>query len=157
MDLGIWSFINSNLYQPTPQEHRDFIRDAFERFQRPLTLALSEADARLMTGTDALIPSNVPGFSIHDELAEFVDVGIDPYDALRASTTEPFGFLGELERAGTVEVGKRADLVLLEANPLRDIAATREIAGVMIQGRWLAKPELDAGLEELAAGYEARE
>jgi hypothetical protein len=157
MDLGIWSFINSYLYQPMPQEHRDFIRDAFHRFQRPLTLALDRAGARLMTGTDALIPSNVPGFSIHDELAEFVDAGISPYEALRSSTTEPFAFLGELDQAGTIEVGKRADLVLLEDNPLDDIAATRGIAGVMIQGRWIARDELDAGLEELVAIYQVTE
>jgi imidazolonepropionase-like amidohydrolase len=157
MDLGIWSFINTNLYQPMPQEHRDFIRDAYHRFQRPLTLALAEADARLMTGTDALIPSNVPGFSIHDELAEFVDVGISPYQALRSSTTEPLAFLGELDQAGTIEVGKRADLVLLEGNPLLDIAVTRNIAGVMIQRRWIERRDLDAGLEELAALYEAKE
>jgi hypothetical protein len=157
MDLGIWSFINSYLYQPMPQEHRDFIRDAFHRFQRPLTLALDRAGARLMTGTDALIPSNVPGFSIHDELAEFVDAGISPYEALRSSTTEPFAFLGELDQAGTIEVGKKADLVLLEDNPLDDIAATRGIAGVMIQGRWIARDELDAGLEELVAIYQVTE
>ena len=112
------------------------------------------AGAKLMTGTDSLIPSNVPGFSIHDELAELVDVGLSPYAALRSSTTEPFAFLGELDRAGTIEVGKRADLVLLQDNPLADIAATRAISGVMLQGRWLGAEELEQGLAELAAGYE---
>ena len=109
----------------------------------------------MMTGTDALIPSNVPGFSIHDELAELVDVGLSPYEALRSSTTEPFAFLGELDQAGTIEVGKRSDLVLLESDSLSDTTATREISGVMLQGRWLAKDDLDRGLEDLAAGYAA--
>ena len=77
-----------------------------------------------------------------------------PYQALRASTTNPFEFLGELDEAGTVEVGKRADLVLIEASPLEDITNTREIAGVMIQGRWLSQAELQEGLDELAASYE---
>jgi len=108
-----------------------------------------------MTGTDSLIPSTVPGFSIHDELAELVDVGLSPYEALRSSTTEPFAFLGELEQAGTIEVGKRANLVLLQGNPLSDIAATRIISGVLLQDRWLGKEDLEQGLEELAAGYGA--
>ena len=155
MDRGIWSFIYTNLYEPIPQDQRTAIQNGYLQFQRPLTRALSAAGARMMTGTDALIPSNVPGFSIHDELAELVDVGLSPYEALRSSTTEPFAFLGELDQAGTIEVGKRSDLVLLESDPLSDITATREISGVMLQGRWLAKDDLDRGLEDLAAGYAA--
>jgi len=154
MDRGIWFFIYTNLYQPIPQDQRTAIRDGYLQFQRPLTRALSAAGARMMTGTDALIPSNVPGFSIHDdELAEFVDVGLSPFDALRSSTTEPFAFLGELDQAGTIEVGKRADLVLLRGNPLTDIAETRRISGVMLQSRWLGREEIEQGLEQLAASY----
>ena len=155
MDRGIWSFINTNLYQPIPPEQRTVIRDGFLHFQRPLTGALNAAGARLMTGTDSLIPSTVPGFSIHDELAELVDAGLSPYEALRSSTTEPFAFLSELDRAGTIEAGKRADVVLLQNNPLSDISATRSISGVLVQGRWLGRKELERGLQELAAGYEA--
>jgi len=155
MARGIWSFIYTNLYQPIPGDQRIAIREGYLDFQRPLTRALSEAGARLMTGTDSLIPSTVPGFSIHDELAELVDVGLSPYEALRSSTTEPFAFLGELEQAGTIEIGKRANLVLLQSNPLSDISATRSISGVLIQGRWLGKEDLEQGLEALAAGYAA--
>jgi cytosine/adenosine deaminase-related metal-dependent hydrolase len=155
MDLGIWSFIHTNLYQPIPQDQRTMIRDGYEQFQRPLTRALNAAGARLMTGTDALIPSNVPGFSVHDELAELVDVGLSPYEALRSSTTEPHAFLGEIDEAGTISVGKRADLVLLESNPLADIAATRDISGVMIRGQWIGRDEIQRGLEELAVAYQA--
>jgi hypothetical protein len=120
MDRGIWSFINTNLYQPIPQDQRTAIEDGFLQFQLPLTHALNQAGAKLMTGTDSLIPSTVPGFSIHDELAELVDVGLSPYEALRSSTTEPFAFLGEVEQAGTIETGKRANLVLLQSNPHSD-------------------------------------
>jgi len=155
MDRGIWSFIYTNLYQPIPQEQRIAIQHGYLQFQRPLTRALSEAGARLMTGTDSLIPSNVPGFSIHDELAELVSVGLSSYEALRSSTTEPFAYLNEVDQAGTIAVGKRADLVLLGSNPLTDIAATRDISGVMLRGRWLGAEALEQGLAELAAGYEA--
>ena len=155
MDRGIWSFIHTNLYQPIPQEQRTAIRDGFEQFQRPLTHALSAAGARLMTGTDALIPSTVPGFSIHDELTELVDVGLSPYEALRSSTTEPLRFLGDSDQAGTIAVGKRADLVLLESNPLADVAATRAISGVMVHGRWIGRDEIQQRLEGLAVAYQA--
>ncbi len=77
-----------------------------------------------------------------------------PYEALKASTTNPFEFLGELDDAGTIEVGKRAELVLLKANPLDDIANTRSIAGVMIQGRWMSETELQEGMEEVVSYFE---
>jgi len=151
MALSVWSFINEYLYQPIPDEHRKVIERNFEEFQRPLTLALHRAGGRLMTGSDALIPSNVPGFGIHDELMELVGVGLTPYEALRASTTLPHEFLGELDGAGTIEVGKRADLVLLKANPLDDIANTRSIRGVVIGGRWLSDDDIRQGFDGLAA------
>lgn len=64
------------------------------------------------------------------------------------------GFLDELDEAGTVEVGKRVDLVILEANPLDDISNTQKIAGLMIQGRWLSKAEIQKELGGLAAHYD---
>ncbi|GAJ11203.1 unnamed protein product, partial [marine sediment metagenome] len=106
-----------------------------------------------MSGTDTLLPGLVPGFALHRELEELVTVGLTPYEALRRSTTHPMEFLGELEEAGTIEIGKRANLVLLQANPLKDISNIRSIAGVMIQGRWYPRSYLDEGLGEIARGY----
>jgi len=97
----------------------------------------------------------VPGFSLHDELETMVDVGLSPYDGLKTSTYNPALYLGELDEFGTVEVGKRADLVLLEANPLEDIANTREIAGVVAQGRYFSRADLDQILESVAEDNEA--
>jgi adenine deaminase len=155
MDKGIWAFVIGNLYMPIPQEHRMAIRDGFELFQQPLTKAMYEAGVKLMAGTDSLLPGLIGGFALHRELEELVAVGLSPYDALKTSTTHPFEFLGELEEAGTIEEGKRADLVLLEANPLEEITNSRKIAGVMVQGRWLPKAELQDGLEEIASLWEA--
>ena len=154
MALGIWSYLTTNMYLPMPPEHRAAIRNGFESFQRPFTTALHEKGVKLMAGTDALLPTVLPGFSLHWELEELVGVGLTPYEALRTSTTHPMEFLGELDEAGTIEVGKRAELVLLEANPLEEITNTRKIVGVMMQGRWLPQSELQKGLDDVAAFYE---
>jgi adenine deaminase len=120
-----------------------------------MLLALSESGVLLMSGTDAPVPLTVPGFSLHDELETMAEIGLPAYDVLRTSTHNPARYLGELDESGTVEEGKRADLVLLEANPLEDIAHTRQIAGVMVRGRYYARADLDVILDAVASDYEA--
>jgi len=153
MQQAFMSFLLGN-YMQMPEEHRQGIRESFEQFGRPFTKALQDKGVKMMTGTDAGLPALVPGFALHEELEELVSAGLTPYQALRASTTNPYEFLDELEDAGTVEVGKRANLVLLEANPLENISNTQQIAGVMIQDRWLSKVEIQEGLEELITYYD---
>ncbi len=104
-----------------------------------------------MTGSDTPLPGLVPGFALHRELRELVDIGMTPYEALRASTTSPFEYLGELGNAGTIEVGKKSDLVLLDDNPIDDISASSKIAGVLVRGRWLDKDEIEKGLTKVKA------
>lgn len=154
MEQGVWSFILENLYLPIPSEERKQIRRYFEEFQRPFTKAFHDRGGKLMTGSDTILPGIVPGFSLHWELKELVDVGLSPYEALRASTTLPFEYLGELDKAGTIEVGKQSDLVLLDENPLHDVSGASKIAGVLIQGRWLGKDEIQKKLKELEASFE---
>jgi len=108
------------------------------------------AGVPVMTGTDAPFDYVVPGFAVHDELARFVAAGLTPLAALRASTLTPAATLGLVGKAGEVAVGMPADLVLLEADPLADIGATRRVAGVFLHGRWLAPEALERGLAELA-------
>jgi len=125
--------------------------------QEKMVPALNDSGGLLMSGTDASLAVVVPGFSLHDELETMADVGLSPYDVLRTSTYNPALYLGELEEFGTVEAGKRADLVLLEANPLEDITNTRQIAGTMVRGRWYSRADLDLMLEAVAADYDAAE
>jgi imidazolonepropionase-like amidohydrolase len=125
--------------------------------QEKMLVALNESGAHLMSGTDAPSSLIVPGFSLHDELETMVDLGLSPYEVLRTSTYNPALYLGELEETGTVEVGKRADLVLLEGNPLEDITNTRQIAGTMVRGHWFDRADLDLMLETVAKDFEVAE
>jgi len=152
MTKGIWAFIN-NMYLGYPEKTRQLIRNGFEKFQLPFTKALHDTGVKLLAGTDSFLPTLVPGFSLHDELKEFVDVGLTPYEALKTSTTHPFEYLGELENAGTIEKNKLANLVLLEKNPLEDISNTRSIAGVILKGHFISKKEIQNKLKILADSY----
>lgn len=151
MQAGISAFIANNLYAPIPADARRKIRSDFEKFQRPLTKVVHDKHGRLMTGTDSLLPGLGAGFALHRELHELVDVGLTPYEALRTSTTAPFEYLGEIDRAGTIEVGKRPDLILVDANPLEDVSAAAKISGVLLRGRWIPKTEIDRRMGEIAA------
>ncbi|MFL5583033.1 MAG: amidohydrolase family protein [Gemmatimonadaceae bacterium] len=110
-------------------------------FLERLTRGFRDAGVRLVLGTDALNTGTVPGTSAHDELALLVSAGLTPYEALRAATANAADFLGGADRAGVVTAGRRADLLLLDANPLERIDNTRRIAGVMVRGRWMPKEQ----------------
>jgi imidazolonepropionase-like amidohydrolase len=92
----------------------------------------------------------IPGFAVHDELAIFVDAGFSPREALAAATREPARLMGMQDSVGTIEVGKRADLLLLSINPFVDLRAIRSPVGVMVRGRWLPAAELGTMLQRLA-------
>jgi imidazolonepropionase-like amidohydrolase len=116
--------------------------------RRALILALHEAGAGLLLGSDAPQIFNVPGFSLHRELEFLVSAGLTPYAALRTGTVAAAEFLGT--NTGIVAVGRDADLVLLDANPLPDIRNTRRIHGVMVRGDWYSSIMLDKQLEGFA-------
>src|SRR4029077_5414437 len=114
--------------------------------------AMHRAGIPFLAGTDT--PPGVyifPGFSLHEELQRFVAAGFTPMEALQTATLNPAKFLGMEDRMGTIEKGKVADLVLLDANPLDDIRNTQKIAAVIVNGRYLSRAELNtmvAGVEK---------
>jgi len=118
-------------------------------FQRELELvgAMHRAGVSLMTGTDLSIPYIFAGFSVHDELALFVQAGLTPMEALQSATRNPAVFLGELSSLG-IERGKIANLVLLSANPLDNIRNTQRIDAVVLNGRYLPKETLQRMLAD---------
>lgn len=118
--------------------------------RRRLLRALHDGGVLLVLGSDAPQVWNVPGFSMHRELEALVQAGLTPYQALRTGTANVATLLGEPAPAGTVAVGARADLVLLDADPLADVSRTRAIAGVMLAGRWWSRADLDGRLAEAA-------
>ncbi|MGH9868142.1 MAG: amidohydrolase family protein [Candidatus Polarisedimenticolia bacterium] len=104
--------------------------------------AMHRAGVKLLAGTDATQIHVVPGFSLHDELALLAEAGLTPLEALQAATIAPARFMEREKDLGTIEAGKLADLVLLEANPLDDIRHTRRIAAVVSDGRYFSKGAL---------------
>jgi adenine deaminase len=124
-------------------------------FGRSLELVgrMHKAGVPIIAGTDEANPYIFPGFSLHDELALFVKAGLTPADALRTATLNPAKFLGREATLGTVEPGKEADLVLLDADPLADIANTTKIRAVVSRGLLLDRAALDGMLK--AAEYPA--
>jgi hypothetical protein len=142
-------------YQPVnrgvPAETVALRKSVFARLLELVGLMRREG-VGLLAGTDAGgIRDVVPGFSLHDELALLVRAGLTPSEALQAATRNPAAFLGVSDSLGTVETGKLADLVLLDASPLEDIENTRKIAAVVVGGRYIPKPELEAMLAEVEA------
>jgi imidazolonepropionase-like amidohydrolase len=97
---------------------------------------MHRAGVRVLTGTDAPLRNSPPGFGLHEELILLVRGGMSPFDVLRAATWESANYLEALDSLGTIAPGKLADLVLLDANPLRDIGNTRRIVAVVANGRY---------------------
>jgi len=117
---------------------------------------MQKAGVGILAGTDDPNPYVFPGFSLHDELTLLVKAGLTPIEALRTATYNPAKFLGLLRMLGTIEKGKYADLVLLDANPLEDISNTKKIAAVIINGRYLGRESLDKMLTAVEAAVNGK-
>lgn len=119
--------------------------------------ALNDAGADLLMGTDSPQMFNVPGFSLYRELPLMAAAGLTPYEVLLTGTRNVAEYasteLGEAGNFGAVETGNRADLILLEGNPLEDLSALKRRAGVMLRGRWLPADMIEARLEGIARKY----
>ena len=116
-----------------------------------LTEKMHKSGVLFLAGTDTPNPSILPGFALHDELKLLVSAGFSPMEALQAATLNPARYLGREKDLGTIETGKLADLVLLDANPLDDISNTRKIRAVILDGRYLSLETLNAMLAGVQA------
>jgi imidazolonepropionase-like amidohydrolase len=111
----------------------------------------------LLLGTDASAAGMYPGASAHLELRELVAAGLTPYEALATGTRNPGAFIAEHvevpEPFGTIAPGQRADLILVDGNPLEDIANASNIVGVMVRGQWISIADLERLRAELVSRY----
>jgi imidazolonepropionase-like amidohydrolase len=123
-------------------------RAKFLALRRRLIKSLYDAGVPFALGSDAPQFWNVPGFSAHRELRSMVDAGLTPYQALRTGTVNVGVYFKTESTTGTLSAGKRADLLLLDANPLQNIDNSTKIAGVMVNGRWMSKADIDKRLAE---------
>ena len=127
-------------------------RRQFVAKELEMTLAMHRAGVPLMAGTDTAAGVYViPGFSLHQELELFVKAGLTPMEALQTATLNPAKFLGRTNDLGTVEKGKIADLVLLDASPLDNISNTQKISAVVLGGRYFSRADLDGILKGVEA------
>jgi imidazolonepropionase-like amidohydrolase len=125
--------------------------------RRQALKALADVRAPLMMGTDTPQLFMVPGFSIHREMAILSEAGLTPFQIYESGSKNIARYVAEVlkqdGRFGTLAVGNRADLVLLDANPLASVANLKQRAGVMVRGRWVPASEIEKGLAELVAKY----
>lgn len=122
--------------------------ESFIKLRRQLILECQKNDVGLLLGCDAPQVFNVPGFSTHHELAYLVDCGLTPYQAIKTGTVNVATYL-KLPDSGVIRMGGVADLILLSNNPLTDIKHTQSIEGVVLNGKWLSKKEINTGLKKL--------
>jgi imidazolonepropionase-like amidohydrolase len=137
MSESMQAWLDESLTQPPSRD-----RSEEGRLLREVLKALHDEGLGLLVGTDAGVQYVYPGFSIHEELANFVAAGLTPYETLLAATVNAAAALGESELAGTVTVGKRADLLLLDGNPLADVRNVNRRIGVMAAGEWYSQSML---------------
>lgn len=147
-----WDPRQDGRLQGRSPERQDIERRFYEK-DRALVAPMRAAGVGFLAGTDTPDGFAFPGFSLHDELAQLVEAGLSPMEALQSATLNPAQYFG-LPDSGVIAEGKRADLVLLDANPLADIHNTRKIAAVILKGKYLSRESLQDLLKSTAVTAE---
>ncbi len=129
-------------------------REKYIAIRNKLVKAIYDAGGRVMAGSDTPEWLMLYGHTLHLELIDLRDAGLSNYAALETATRNPALFFGTFDKTGTIEKGKRADLVLLDANPLEDIANTQKRAGVMLKGKYFVQTEMNQWLDEIAPRFQ---
>jgi imidazolonepropionase-like amidohydrolase len=147
------SWFEENRYTSAASPDRIARLEAMVKFNRRLVMAFVEAGIPVLAGTDAGIPGVVAGYSLHHELQALERAGLTNTQILQAATIKPAKWLGIADDRGTIEIGKRANLILLSASPLEEISNTTKIVAVVIDGRIINREELNGVLSQLSSHY----
>lgn len=157
---AVTNFVNQKRNQVAAQQRQGVTPELAARYlalRRQALKAFADAGAPLLMGTDSPQLFMVPGFSVHRELGILTEAGLTPFQIYESGSKNIAQYVAERlkqdGRFGTVAVGNRADLVLLDANPLQSVGNLTKRAGVMVRGRWVSAAEIERGLAELASRY----
>jgi imidazolonepropionase-like amidohydrolase len=129
-------------------------REKYIRVRNEIVKAIYDAGGKIMAGSDTPEWLMLYGHTLHLELIDLRDAGLSNYAALETATKNPAMFLRLSDKTGTIEKGKNGDLVLLNANPLEDIANTQKRAGVMIKGKYFTQTEMNRWLDDIAPRFQ---
>ncbi len=139
-EAGAWNCPTLAIFAEIAKRRPQDVADRQTANRRRVVKALHDGGAKLLIGTDSGIDIVAPGSSIHDELAQFEAAGLSPYDVLRIATVDAADFLGSSDEFGTIEVGHRADLLVVDSNPLDDLTSLQQLSGVVLRGAWRPAP-----------------
>jgi imidazolonepropionase-like amidohydrolase len=152
---ALWDPQQDRRLQGRDADDEDMQRRYYEK-DRALIAPMRRAGVGILAGTDAGDPFSIPGFSLHQELQMLVDAGLTPMEALQSATRNAAQFLHREAQFGTIAPGLRADLLLLDRNPLADIRNTQAIAAVIVGGRYLRREDLDRLLLQAQAAADSQ-
>ena len=113
----------------------------------------TEAGIHVVAGTDSLNPMLIPGIDLHDEFDSMIEAGLTPFQALKTATANPASYVPGFSDAGVLAVGRAANSILVNANPLDDIRALRDPDAVMINGHWRDREQIERMLDRVASTY----
>jgi cytosine/adenosine deaminase-related metal-dependent hydrolase len=146
-----WFAARRRIWANPPSEKR---RQRYVELRNKIVRAIHDAGGKIMAGSDTPDFFFLYGFTIYRELKALREAGLSNYAVLASATRNPSEFFGTISTVGTIERGKRADLLLLDANPLEDIANAERRAGVMLRGRWMPQSALNKELDEIAPRFQ---
>jgi imidazolonepropionase-like amidohydrolase len=149
--IDFWLGVNKRYWAQAASAER---RAKYVAIRNKIVKAIHDAGGKIMAGSDTPEWLLLYGYTLHRELRALNEAGLSNYATLASATRNPAEFFGTIKTTGTIEKGKRADLILLDANPLENISHTERRAGVMLRGRWLAQTELDKLLDEIAPRFQ---
>jgi len=150
---GVEQWARSHAQAVTQREQDARASAQHSRNRKQLLKALQDGGVTVLMGTDSPQIFSVPGFSIHREMQAMADAGLTPYQILQSGTSNVGKYFQRYDAFGTVTVGQRADLLLVNANPLESVANVANRSGVMIRGAWMTEQEIQSRLSQIAARF----